>query len=1498
MSENYAFADVTLHATLAPMRVLSTFLLFVFLCQAASATTVTVPGKGCPWLAAADSNASGPGGYDLIPDEMPAGVAANPGDVLSFTVTGGTNNGNDINNLVGADGVQGNDISQASLNGISGVTAVPVSALVGVFLAAGTPSATDPYPDILDFSDTAKDYTTLAPALRQVFFIGDGRTSGGAVQHVTVPAGASLLWLGTMDGFGWYNNVGSLSVTVNKGTSTPPSLSFSATGPASDGAPIHFTATVETGWTVRVQKATVASPTEADWSDLPDGNNAHMTETPPGSGSFVLDSAAYPAGTGIAFRAIASKTGETDIISAPLTGYSLHQAALSIAASLTSTSDFTNGRTAYIDDYLIYKLTFKNSGDAPAKALQVTAKVPNFLSADIPLMVQTVAGSKVVTLASGNTSTLSLGGTFTTGPGLGGNVIGNTDGSKTYIPTDASITAITDATHFTISKAAGFSSGTKTVSTLVQYASRSVQFAQSDISLSPGGTFDSSGGPDQLKMVWNVGDLPGKAGFIYSQYVTFVVHLTGKVRVDQDIGINSGYSVASTSTPPQPGALSSGDTSHSPPVSCRVNGNISFLLNPMATTVAPGGYLIYVFSLTNRGTTAATNPVAVVDVPQNTRFALTYANGAKSVAYVGTGTFTYKLIYPTATLGQVVVKLPSIPAKTTVQLKVTFQAKWANPTDVPTINSLDYAAAFLDPAQPKPTSAVTAFNTLFTAASFNPYAPSSTDFFALISDPTNKIARSANQSGLVKVNVSGPLDNAPNLNVFKILSDTLTKTEDDGTGNRIDVVKPGEKLNFILGVMNNGQTAADEVYVQDQMPDNTTFASAVFTGPSTPSKTKSTLVVTQDPDHHHLIFSGMHLEPNDSVSILLTVTVSPSITVPPVTDPPKYIEIGECSVGSGSTNSSPAGILATQLIKLLGNAKYAQPRLLPLVAVPTASTNVAATKATLDSLYAKTPSAVPLTSAKDLLSYIPGVERFYVHYENIGSGAATGFKLTVPVPANTAFYRASWMTLGANASPGGIPTLPGTVAKPPAGGSITQPSVLATSGNVVFNLPTLAAAGKGDVMIEVIVPPSAIKSTGSSIGSSSQTISIDDAVGNFSDLSLKEMHVLGTDIAATALPAHASRQPSVTTLNSTNSVPSLGFMRYVSKSHVVPGEQFTITLVAFNFGETSTKPSVGFTIPANCTFVSADVGGSQLIAPNDNNPGSFVSAVLGSNNGPVPTDADSLYPHSAGAMTLTLQATGAAGSKISDFTSQATAPYHVPMLADPAYIQIVAPGSAILKQSQSALQVYGHSFSFLTNGTALVDLGSGSSITQGDSSLISLGNGVIISQNDSNIIATSDPKLIAVQSPLPGGGLVSLSDLIANNGYRITSGRLGNQLIIGENALIAPSAANIVAQGGGNLITPNGSNILAQGGGNIVAQGGGNIVAQGGGNLITPNGSNIVAQGGGNIVAQGGGNAIATGGGAIVAQGGGNIVAQGGGNIVAQGGGNIVAQGGGNFVGH
>jgi hypothetical protein len=47
-----------------------------------------------------------------------------------------------------------------------------------------------------------------------LFFIGDGMTSLMALQSFIAPTGSTRLFLGTMDGFGWFNNAGQFTVSA------------------------------------------------------------------------------------------------------------------------------------------------------------------------------------------------------------------------------------------------------------------------------------------------------------------------------------------------------------------------------------------------------------------------------------------------------------------------------------------------------------------------------------------------------------------------------------------------------------------------------------------------------------------------------------------------------------------------------------------------------------------------------------------------------------------------------------------------------------------------------------------------------------------------------------------------------------------------------------------------------------------------------------------------------------------------------------------------------------------------------------------------------------------------------------------------------------------------------------------------------------------------------------------------------------------------------------
>ena len=88
------------------------------------------------------------------------------------------------------------------INNIAGFTNVPVDALVGLFLGPG--GAVLPAPASINFGSggVGTNFASLSPALQQLLFIGDGLTGTGSVQSFVVPAGATTLYLATVDGFG------------------------------------------------------------------------------------------------------------------------------------------------------------------------------------------------------------------------------------------------------------------------------------------------------------------------------------------------------------------------------------------------------------------------------------------------------------------------------------------------------------------------------------------------------------------------------------------------------------------------------------------------------------------------------------------------------------------------------------------------------------------------------------------------------------------------------------------------------------------------------------------------------------------------------------------------------------------------------------------------------------------------------------------------------------------------------------------------------------------------------------------------------------------------------------------------------------------------------------------------------------------------------------------------------------------------------------------------
>ena len=181
--------------------------------QAGSATLV-VSGQSNPWLATQPSGTVTSDGQDSAPAQSPALVPLSVAGGVQFSFSGVNDpTQGSVGNCPGCQSGSPNGggfttHSAGAQNGISDVNA-PLNSLLGVFVSSSL-SPTAPAP--LDFS-TIVGFTSLSPLLQQVFFIGTG-----AGETFYAPTGATQLYLGTMDGYQWSNNVGAYDVTV---TSTP-----------------------------------------------------------------------------------------------------------------------------------------------------------------------------------------------------------------------------------------------------------------------------------------------------------------------------------------------------------------------------------------------------------------------------------------------------------------------------------------------------------------------------------------------------------------------------------------------------------------------------------------------------------------------------------------------------------------------------------------------------------------------------------------------------------------------------------------------------------------------------------------------------------------------------------------------------------------------------------------------------------------------------------------------------------------------------------------------------------------------------------------------------------------------------------------------------------------------------------------------------------------------------------------------------------------------------
>ena len=185
-------------------------------------------GNDNPWLAGMPDGTTlagdraGPDDDDNSPllVEFPCGLA--PGEALTFDATGSSSFGGSNPPSSPTDGTS--IVSHPCNFEIASVIA-PADSLLGVFLTDVQPSnppvaaCSAGAPTGLAFSTPEQlDYRTLAPMVGQPFFIGNGVASDGVAHQVEVPPGATRLFLGSMDGFGWFNNTGGFDVRITPST--------------------------------------------------------------------------------------------------------------------------------------------------------------------------------------------------------------------------------------------------------------------------------------------------------------------------------------------------------------------------------------------------------------------------------------------------------------------------------------------------------------------------------------------------------------------------------------------------------------------------------------------------------------------------------------------------------------------------------------------------------------------------------------------------------------------------------------------------------------------------------------------------------------------------------------------------------------------------------------------------------------------------------------------------------------------------------------------------------------------------------------------------------------------------------------------------------------------------------------------------------------------------------------------------------------------------------
>ncbi len=190
---------------------------------AAAHAAVIIPATADIFLASQPTGTTITGyfGSDSAPANAPVAFSVAPGATVTVSATGSTSV--DDSCYAGPDGGCYADQSFFSPAPASGTYKGPADALIGVFLDS---SVTDVSmgPASLDYTVAANtDLASYSPALDQIFFLGDGMTSGAVTQQFYAPTGATRLFLAAADSYGSSTgNLGQLSVDITGATPVSP----------------------------------------------------------------------------------------------------------------------------------------------------------------------------------------------------------------------------------------------------------------------------------------------------------------------------------------------------------------------------------------------------------------------------------------------------------------------------------------------------------------------------------------------------------------------------------------------------------------------------------------------------------------------------------------------------------------------------------------------------------------------------------------------------------------------------------------------------------------------------------------------------------------------------------------------------------------------------------------------------------------------------------------------------------------------------------------------------------------------------------------------------------------------------------------------------------------------------------------------------------------------------------------------------------------------------